>query len=395
MLTDIKIKAVKPAAKLQKLTDGGGLFLEVAKSGKKTFRLTYRCGGERRTMTVGDWPRTRLTEARHRRSEVKMLLEMGQDPRDTFGPFPRDEDAVVAPGLTWANLMQQYLAKRAREGAADATIKKMTLHADLTIRHMGETPVREITAKDVIECCRVYEDQGKLNSAHAVRALISQAFRFAVALGEADTDPAAFTREAIARPKNPGYPGITSPRRIGQLMRAIRGYKGEPAVRTGLLLSAYLFPRNKELRLMRWDQLSEDTWTIPAEQMKKKREHLVPLPRQVIDLLEMIKQLSYSADGLVLTSMTSPSGVLSENTFNHALRRMGFPKEEHVHHGFRITASTTLHEQGWNSDWIEMQLAHVEENKVKGAYNRALYLDGRREMLQAYADWLDEQAAQT
>jgi integrase len=391
MLTDIKIKALKPGSRVMRSPDSGGLYLEVSTSGAKRSRLSYRFNGERRTLTLGEWPRTKLTHARRTREEVKTLIEGGEDPRDINGPIRASEPVIEEARVTWREMIRRYLVKRKVEGAAAATIKKLTLHAELTIRTMGEKPIEDICAKDVIQCCRFYEEQGKLNSAHAVRSLCSQVFRFAIAHGDAKTDPAHPTRDAIARPQNVGYPGVTNPKRVGDLMRALRAYQGEPPVRAGLLLSAYLFPRNRELRHMRWDQFDGQTWVVPAEQMKKKRDHLVPLPRQAVEVLEWIKPITFHT-GRVLFSPTSNSGVLSENTFNMGLRRAGFKKEEHVHHGFRITFSTNMHEQGWNSDWIEMQLAHVEENKVKGAYNKALYLEGRAEMMQAYANWLDQQA---
>jgi integrase len=392
-LTDAQIKSLKPGPTILRVPDGGGMYLEVAPNGAKRFRQTYRYAGSKRTVTLGEWPHLRLAEARRHRAEIKGLLYSGTDPRTAFGPTKATApDLESEQGLpTWEPLVRRYLAKRKLEGAAPATVEKLALHADVTIRVMGDRAVERIGPRDVIECCRHYEEQEFLASASKVRVLCSQVFRFAIAHGEAQSDPAAAIKDAIAKPKPVGRPGITAPREVGELMRALRSYPGEPAVRAGLLLSAYLFPRNSELREMRWDQFDGDTWVVPPEQMKMNREHLVPLPRQAVEVLEWIKPFTHST-GLVLYSPTSASGRLSENTFNQALRRVGIPKERHVHHGFRTAFSTNMHELGWNSDWIELQLAHVEENKVKGAYNRALYMEGRTQMMQAYADWLDEQA---
>ncbi|MDF0599787.1 integrase arm-type DNA-binding domain-containing protein [Psychromarinibacter sp. C21-152] len=398
MLTESSIKAIKPTAKRMRRSDGGGLFVEVAPGGRKLFKQTFRYDGKQCQVVLGEFPALKLAKARTLREHVKSVLAEGGDPREEFrlrspvGAGVDGEEAPPAspPATTWRSWVERYLEKRKRENAAPATVKKLSLHAEKTYPVMGDKPIRDCTSRDVIAACRPYEEAGKLNSAHAVRALCGQVFRFAIAHGEADHDPATSTRDAIARPQNVGYRGITDPTRVGVLMRAIRAYTGEPQVRAALLLSAYLFPRNAELRQMRWDQISGSVWEVPAEAMKKKRTHVVPLPKQARQVLAWIKPLT-GASTLVLPSRTAASGMLSENTLNATLRRLGFPKEEHCHHGFRITASTTLHEAGWNSDWIERQLAHVEENKIKGAYNKALYLEDRAKMMQWYADWLDKQ----
>lgn len=395
-LTDSSIRALKTDGSLYRKRDGGGLYIEVAANGAKVFRLAYRFAGKQRTLIIGPYPEVKLAEARGHREEAKTKLRAGVDPgaeRDarrpkTAGQVP--EVGEADPATRWDTIARSYLEKRAREKAAPATLSKLALHAEATFPAMGEKQIQDITAQDVIAACRPYERQGKLNSAHSVRTLASQIFRYAIAHGLAAQDPASPVRDAIARPSSGGYAGITEPARVGELMRAIRGYQGEPAVRAGMLLSAYLFPRNGEIRRMRWTQIDFETaiWTVPGAQMKKGREHLVPLPRQALDVLAWIRPMTVRKE-YILHSPTSDSGLLSENTFNMALRRLGFAPAEHVHHGFRTTASTNLNELGWNVDWIERQLAHVEENKIRGAYNRAQYLPRRVEMMQAYADWLD------
>jgi len=386
MLTDLAIKNLKPAERLYRVPDGGGLYVEVSPKGRKVFRLTYRYAGRNRTATLGSFPDLKLSKARLLRETYKEAVRSGED------PAPRQQHQEPRPAApeaeTWSALVERYLEKRRREGAAPATLKKLGLHAAVTIREFGDMRPSEIGAQKIIAACRHYEDQGMLNSAHAVRTLCSQVFRFAIAHGIAEQDPAAPTRDALARPRNVGHPGITDPKRIGELMRALRANPGGPVVRAGLLLSAYLFPRSGEIRRMEWGQVDGDLWTAPASIMKKNRDHLVPLPRQALELLDWLRPIT-GRERLVLHT-NSANGLVSENSFNHALRRLGFGKDEHVHHGFRITASTVLHENGWNSDWIEAQLAHVEENKVKGAYNKALYLKDRKRMMQWYADWLDE-----
>lgn len=391
-LTDTAIKNLRPNGTRYRKADGGGLFLEVAPTGAKVWRLAYRHGGKQRTLVVGPYPSVTLAKARFHREVAKEALRAGEDPaaaKDAEAPVEIIEADPKDPAL-WGNLIDAYLEKRRREAPAERTMTRLTRQANATRALLGEKRADEITAQDIIAVCRPYEVKNLLHTAQGVRTTCGMIFRFAIAQGLAKYDPATPARDAIARPVSAGYAGITDPDRFGALMRAIRVYEGDPVTRAGLLLSAYLFPRNGELREMRWSQIDfEDAiWTVPAEQMKKKREHLVPLPRQALEILEGLKPFTARFER-VLHSMQSHSGLLSENTFNKALRKMGFMPSEHVHHGFRTSASTFLNERGWNHDWIERQLAHVEENKVRGAYNKALYLPGRREMMAAYADLID------
>ena len=189
------------------------------------------------------------------------------------------------------------------------------------------------------------------------------------------------------------FAGLTDPKAVGQLMRCIHAYRERHwLVGSALLLSAYLFPRSSELRGMRWDELDfeQALWEVPGERMKMKRDHVVPLPTQALAVLEEIRSIDLGSQ-LVFPSPRDPRRTLSEMTFNAALRRLGYGSNIHVHHGFRTTASTNLNEMGWNSDWIERQLAHVPANKVRSSYNKAEYLEGRRTMMQQYATWLDQQ----
>jgi len=210
-------------------------------------------------------------------------------------------------------------------------------------------------------------------------------------------DPAAITIDAMVKRRWGEFSGITHPRDVGPLMRAIRNYKEDNRfVGSALLLSAYLFPRNSELREMKWSEIdwSRKIWEIPGERMKMKRDHLVPLPRQAVDILTNVREWDVGSS-LVFPSPRDAKRMVSDMTFNSALRRLGYNNDTHVHHGFRTTASTNLNELGWNADWIERQLAHVSANKVRSSYNKAEYIGGRTEMMQFYADWLDSRAKKT
>lgn len=312
----------------------------------KTFRLAYRFEGVQRTRTLGVYPDTKLARARVLREEVKGMVMDGLDPRPDLTKTAGS--AAIREGETWRAVTARYLEKREREGATPKTMQRFLRYAGLMAETFGHKPVSAVRATDVLTACRVYEAQGKLESANAVRILCSQVFRFAIAHGLADSDPAADARDALARPRSVSHPAVTDPEEIGKLMRAIRGYP-DPVLRTGLLLSAYLFARGGELRQMRWDQIRDGVWQVPAEQMKMKREHLVPLPRQVRDLLHRTRAQTGGRD-LVLYTPTTASGAVAKNALNDALRKLGSSSSQHVHHGFRTTASTNLNEMGWNAD---------------------------------------------
>lgn len=406
-LTDAEIRNLKPSERRTRHSDGGGLMLEVAPTGAKKFRLKYHSTGKQVWLLLGEYPRLKLQQARFLREEVKRRVSLGEDPKEALGLAPvekprgrrslrpaaqplDDPRTDVPEDQTYAHFQEEYLAKRKREGAASATLSKLWLHAYVLSDAFGSVAVDQVRAQDVIKAAQHYEKKAMLNSAQAVRILASQVFRFAIAQGAASQDPASPTRDAIAKPRPKHHAAVVDPREIGQLMAAIRSAPIRHAqVRAGLLLSAYLAPRNLQIREMRWDQIQDDLWAVPAAFMKMQRDHLVPLPRQAREVLNWIRPITGRHER-VLHSTTSRTGLLSENTFNKALDQLGYDKTRHRHHGFRTTFSTSLNEQGFRADWIETQLAHVEGNKIRGAYNRAVYLDDRRRMMQHYADWLDD-----
>lgn len=376
-LTDAQIKALKPAERIIKKFDGGGLFIEVAPSGRKTFRLNYRFAGKARTEAVGVYPDTKLADARIARERVKAALREGRDPAPkraaTEAARPRAKKADEA-GL-WRTLVADYLTFRRRDGAAKRTQDKLERQLNETLAILGDKHVQSITATDILDLVRPIEEKGKVETAHEVRTRCSQVFQFAEAHGFPNTNPAIVARGAMVKRKPGQFAGITDRDEIGALIRTIRAdRKCEPQIRAALLLSAYLFPRNTELRGMLWSEIDWDKamWEVPAERMKMPRDHLVPLPRQALAILNELKPLT-GRYKLAIASPMDPTRMVSDNTFNAALRRMGVPSDKHVHHGFRTTASTSLNELGFNRDWIERQLAHVEGNKVRGTYNKAQY----------------------
>lgn len=374
-LTNAKIQGLKPEESVRRVPDGGGLVLEVTPHGKKVFRLRYRDKSSREVWrTLGNFPELSLKEARSLREEIKTLAKMGKPIDEPEPELEQSEDATL-----WCTVVDEYLNKREDDGAAWRTIKKLRYQLEVVKAELGGRDIKSIRAPDVLAVVEPIAADGRNETAHEVRTRFSQVFRFAVARGYVDSDPASYVIDGMVKRKRGEFKGVTEPDQVGKLMRAIRG-------NTPLLLSAYLFPRNTELRGMKWVEIDWDRglWEVPGERMKMKRDHLVPLPRQALSLLRGLPR----TNDLVLPSPRG--GMFSDAAFNASLRRLGYGRDQHVHHGFRTTASTNLNEMGFNRDWVERQLAHVEANKVRGAYNKAEYLEGRVEMMQSYADWLDK-----
>ena len=295
--------------------------------------------------------------------------------------------------MTWKELADDYLLIRQQSGPAPQTLSKLIRQIGITIESLGTRSISEITAEDVLGVVNPIAASGRVETAHEVRTRFSQVFRYAGARGLINYDPSAFTVGAMVARRRGSFAGITTPKEVGKLLVAINRYsENNPIVGAALLLSAYLFPRNTELRGMRWEEIEWDAarWEIPAQRMKMKRDHIVPLPTQAVGLLRLLQNYDFGSE-LVLPSPRDAKRMVSDMTFNAALRRMGYTNDVHVHHGFRTMASTNLNEMGWNFDWIERQLAHVPANKVRSSYNKAQYLKGRTEMMQIYADWLDKQ----
>lgn len=390
-LTDAQIRSLKPEARRYRKSDSSGLYIEVMTSGAKFFRLACRLDGKQRTYFIGEYPDMRLAEARLKAAEYKRSVKERIDP--TAEQKAEEEKRKKIDPL-WKDIAQDYLMLRQRSGAAQRTLQKLHRQIQVTIDALGKREVTDITAEDVLDVVNPIANAGHVENAHEIRSRFSQVFRYASARGLIEHDPAAMTIDAMVPRKRGEFAGITDLKEVGQLMKDIHAYRQRHFwVGSALLLSAYLFPRNSEIRGMCWDEIDwkEKLWEIPAERMKMKREHIVPLPMQAIQVLKEVMEIDLSAE-LVFPAPRNPTRVMSDATFGKALRSMGYSSDRHVHHGFRTTASTLLNEMGWNADWIERQLAHVQNNKVRAAYNKAEYLEGRKEMMASYAEELDRLA---
>jgi len=395
-LTDKMVKAAKPEGqKRRKLADGGGLTL-VVKPESKVWWFRYRFGGKEKVFSLGSYPEVTLKEAREGRDKARKLLAQKKDPvthRRSEGAknLSAASNTFKAVAEDWLKLQKGQL----QDSTIDVTRNRLT---NWIYPHLGTMPITEIEPPLVLQVLRKIETKGKHETAHRMRQRISQIYRFAISEGRASRDPAADLRGLLKAVPAQNRAAITKPDELGGLLRAIEAYSGQPATCAALQLAPMLFLRPGELRKAVWDEidLKAGIWIVPGDRMKgtlkAKRagqvpDHKIPLPRQAIEILKPLKQLTGKRP-FVFESI-KPGRPLSENTINTALRSMGYDSEMMVGHGFRATASTLLHEMGWPPEVIELQLAHRQRNQVAAAYNRSARMEERTAMMQQWADYLD------
>lgn len=390
MLTDIKLRNAKPREKPYKMHDARGLYAIVTSGGGKWFRMKYRFAGKEKTISLGVYPDISLAKARERRDDAHKLLALGTDPsaqRQAEKVSQRAEKNSFTPvARAW---FEKFSANWVPEHSATVIHR---LEMDV-FPWIGAKPIAEIGATELLEVLRRIEARGAISTAHRIKQIIGQVFRYAIATGKASRDPSADLRGALSPEREGHFGALTKPADVAKLMRAITNYEGSLIVRCALRFTALTFARPGEIRKAEWSEIDLDDalWRIPAERMKMRREHLVPLSRQAIEVLRELQPLTGS--GRFLFTGRTPARPMSENAIGAALSYMGYERGKMTAHGFRSTASTLLNEQGWGRDAIERQLAHVERDEIRGAYNRAEYLDERRRMMQAWADYLDRLAA--
>lgn len=392
-LSDIKIRNLKSRDKPYKVSDFEGLFILVKVSGAKSWRFKYRTDSKERLLVIGDYPAVTLAKARIARDAAKAQLADGLDPNEV----KQDEKRVrlEAKGQTFERIGASFLAKQRKEGKSAATLSKTEYHLKLANNDFGRKPITEITAPMILKTLRKVEAKGNYETAHRLRARIGSVFRYAVASGITDTDPTYALRDALIRPTRVHRAAITDPKALGTLMSAIDGFDGQATTRIGLKLLAILAQRPGEIRNAKWAEIdfTNKVWAIPAEKMKMRRDHFVPLPDHAIVLLDELRRFNGNGEYL-FPSMRTWKRPMSENTLNAALRRMGYSGEEMTAHGFRASFSTLSNESGlWNPDAIERALAHVEKNEVRRAYARGEHWEERAKLANWWAGYLEELAA--
>lgn len=388
-LTDAKTRNAKPKDKPYKLADGEGLFLLVTPAGGKWWRFRYRYEGKEKLLSFGTYPEVSLSDAREKRANARKQVAAGINP----GAVRKAQKAAIT-----AQTEHSFEAV-AREWHGRFSPTWATGHAHSTMRRMerdlfpwiGARPVGELKAFEILTALRRVEARGALETAHRVRTIVGQVLRYAVATGRAERDPTADLKGALPSPQKTHLAAMTEPAKVADLLRAIDGYEGGFVVKCALRLAPMLFVRPGELRHAEWAEINLDAaqWNIPAERMKMKLPHIVPLSTQAVEVLNELKALT-GASRYVFPCGRSFARPMSNNAINAALRRMGFSKDEMTGHGFRAMARTILDEVlQVRPDFIEHQLAHAVRDPNGRAYNRTAHLAERKRMMQQWADYLN------
>ncbi|WP_241168810.1 tyrosine-type recombinase/integrase [Serratia marcescens] len=385
-LTDIKVKTAKPMDKAYKLTDGGGMYLLVKPNGSKYWRLKYRFVGKEKMLSIGVYPDVSLADARQKRDEARKILAAGGDPgevkkADKLAQKLSTENTFEAIAREWHKQKADRWSLRYRDEIID------TFEKDI-FPYLGRRPIAEIKPMELLETLRRLEKRGALEKMRKVRQRCGEVFRYAIVTGRAEYNPAPDLATALATPKKTHFPFLTA-EELPYFIKDLTGYTGSVITKTATQIIMHTGVRTQELRFARWQDIDFEKrlWEIPPEVMKMKRPHIVPLSEQVVELFQSLKPIT-GMYPLVFIGRNDRTKPISKESVNQVIELLGY-KGRLTGHGFRHTMSTILHEQGFNSAWIETQLAHVDKNAIRGTYNHAHYLEGRREMMQWYGDYLN------
>ena len=386
-ITDIIARNAKPKEKPYKITDEKGLYLYVKPNGGRYWRYKYYFAGKEKVLALGVYPEISLKDAREKRDEARKVQRDGTDPSQA------KKEKKLQHMLDHENTLEM-VAREWLENRMESWTKR---HASYTLRRLeadifpalGFKPINKITAPELLAVLREVEKRDALDLSHRLLQISGQVFRYAIATGRAERDIAADLRGALKTRKKENFAYLRE-EDLPEFFSRLNSYDGDLQTKLGLRLLILTFVRSSELRGAKWDEINFEKaeWRIPAERMKMKEMHIVPLSKQALSILTQLKQLNGSRP-FIFPSRTKPdTSFISENTLLYSLYRMGYHSQATTH-GFRATASTVLNEHGFRSDLIERQLAHGERNKVRAAYNHAQHLPERRQMMQWWADHLD------
>ncbi|QDK31543.1 tyrosine-type recombinase/integrase [Sphingomonas sp. IC081] len=387
-LTDVQVRQLQPAGKIYQCSDSRGLYLEIHPNGSKLWRFKYRFAGKQKRLALGRYPDVGLAGARRKLEDARALLEAGEDPLAA-----RKVNKLVAAykaANTFDDIAKEFIDKMVAEERAEAT----TVKANWLLSHMkpiASRPIAEIKPLELLAVFKAIEAKGKRETAQRCRSFASRVFRYAVATGRGENDPTFILKGALLTPKVRHHAALLEPDQVGKLLRDIDGYSGGILTRLAMQIAPHVMARPGELRKANWSEFNLETavWTIPAERMKMRRSHQVPLSRQVIAYLLQLYELT-GPEGYAFPARHTSRKTMSENTLNAAFRRMGYGTREVTAHGLRTTASTLLNESGhWSPDAIERSLAHMDANAIRGIYNRGRYWEERTTMHQWWSDHLD------
>ena len=383
------VKNALPAEKSYKLADGGGLYLLVTTAGGKYWRYDYRFAGARKTLALGAYPDTSLKNAREQHAGARQMLA------DTLDPSAQKKlqklHADIDAGNTFTAVADEWRAMHLVEKSDSYRLRSERILFNDLYPAIGFRPVKEISSVEVLAALRKIEDR-TVDIAHRARQLTGLIFRYAIATGRADRDPTVDLKGALKSRKVNHHAAITDPRGVGMLLRDMEGYEGRPVVKAALELSVLLFQRPGEIRQMKWEEInwSVNRWEIPAEKMKMARDHIVPLSRQAITALKRIEPIT-GRFPYVFPNERGRTRPMSDNGIRTALRTLGYSNEDMTPHGFRAMARTLLDEElRIRPDWIEQQLAHRVSDPLGRAYNRTAFIEERTNMMQVWADYLDD-----
>ena len=390
-LSDIQVKSAKPKGTDYKLSDGNGMFLLVTATGGKLWRLKYFFESKEKLLTFGAYPEVSLVNARKKRDAAREQIAAGIDPGAVKKAVKAAVRAVTEHSFeVVAREWHEKFKTKWTPGHAATTFRRMEL--DL-FPFLGTRDISEITPPEVLGVLRKVEARGALETAHRIKTIAAQVFRYAIATGRATYDPTVPLKGALPPSTPEHFPSITDPKKVAELLRSIDDFKGSIVVRAALRMAAYTFVRPGELRHMEWSEIDLDgaMWDIPAGKMKMKVSHFVPLCKQAVDILRELQPLTGGGRYAFPCNRTSGGQrPMSDNTILSALRRMGYEKEEFTGHGFRAMARTLLDEKlKFPAAHIEAQLAHAVKDANGRAYNRTTFLDDRKKMMQTWADYLD------
>ena len=394
-LTDIQIRNLKPLAKPYKKTDGDGLVLEVRPTGAKIWRYRYRQADGKESMhTIGEYPDLGLSDAREERRRLRELVRNGINPTqqrkiDIASMHEERDTTLLAVAEAWRAEMEREAGWSDKYRSQVRTYLKRDL-----LDEYGHLPIKSVTSAHILDAIDKVKKRGALSIAKMVQQWTGAIMAYAIRklyISQQD-DPTYPIRGNIRTPKPRHHPHLDATR-IPEFIAALNQYQGYGLVPLAVRLQMLTFVRTQELRLAKWEQfdLENQVWRLPASSMKMDDRHLVPLARQTIELLHQIRDMNWRKSENLFPNMRRPTDVMTATTINRAIENMGF-KGELSGHGFRGTASTILHEHGFEDDWIEIQLAHMKRNSTARAYDHAKYLPHRREMMQWWADYLDSAA---
>ncbi|EAP1862749.1 DUF4102 domain-containing protein [Salmonella enterica] len=381
-----QVETAKPKDKPYKLADGGGMYLEVFPNGTKSWRMKYRIAGKEKRVVFGVYPTITLADARSKRDDAKKLLVNGVDPsafkkESKLAQIEEVKNTFQQIALEWHNMK----VKKWSAGYASDILE--AFNKDV-FPFIGQRPVADIKPLELLNVLKKMEERGATEKAKKVRQRCGEVFRYAIVTGRAENNPAPDLTSAMQGHESKHYPFLTI-EELPAFFKALAGYSGSELVVLAARLMIITGVRTGELRGALWSEIYTDKglWEISAERMKMRRPHIVPLSVQALEIIEKIRAMTGNFH-LMFPGRNDPSKTMSEASINQVFKRIGYTGRV-TGHGFRHTMSTVLHEQGYNTAWIETQLAHLDKNAIRGTYNHAQYLDGRREMLQWYADYMD------